>query len=979
MQSSLLSPRTTPTLSSHPPRRSRWWNVWLVAILALFAVASAQAATLTVTNANDSGPGSLRATLASALSGDIIQFSAAIHGQTITLTSGHLPVSINVILEGPGPGLISISGNNANRVFVIAGGASLTASRITLRNGAGNGGAILNSGTLNLSQCIIRECSGAGAGAIYSNSGASVLSLTDCTFTENATTAFGTPAAVYAVGTASIRNCTFSGNSGTSGIVVSQAVFTMVNCTITGNTAPQAFRNITTAQVNLRNTIISGNNVGVEVQNVGTNLNMENCLVGGGLPTINGTNLNNIVGPPSVGPLQYNGGPTPTHALLPGSLAIDAGNNALAVDGSNQPLPSDQRGLGFPRVSYGTVDIGAYEWQDTTTLAPTLVAPADNSTTISPVNVSFSLPEAALAGSVKLNFGATQLTLAASQETAGAHSFSFNPANPLASAEIASGNPVPDGTYSVTLSYQDSAGNLAASDNSVAVTIDTATLTPTLSLPEAGSSNIDSVDVAFGLPEAAQPGSVTLSFGPHVLTLSSSEENAGEHVFSFSPADPAGSSSSVASGPAIPNGTYTVTLSYRDIAGNPVASAVVNNVTVGTASPLVADAVTVATGGARIYPLANDSLGSAAVITSVTNPQVTISPDGRSLLVPAGFTGSFDYSTLDGSSFGTGTVNTQTGTPATASRVFSGLLYDQSGAIAGWARLNISSGGSATAQVRRGVDSARASFAFGPTVTTANPTSTLGALVVTRESDGTITLGLGAASGKLRPRPATVPAGRHHVALASVDAAIPGGGFLVVNVNAKGMVKIAGLLPDGRPLTVGVEVADNGSINFYGMESKGVSPAGILGGELVPANLPLTDVTGELAWSKPSQAPGSKGTHLGGVDTVLVANGCLYNGVLIPDGAGTLSLSGGNLLADENNSVTISLGKPSVPTGSLRAWASVKASTGRFTPKVLLPGGTRPVVGSGVYLPKSRSAWGYFPGTTVGGRVELIGPALIRN
>ena len=47
-----------------------------------------QAATLTVTNTNDNGVGSLRAQIAAATSGDTIDFSASLGGQTITLTSG---------------------------------------------------------------------------------------------------------------------------------------------------------------------------------------------------------------------------------------------------------------------------------------------------------------------------------------------------------------------------------------------------------------------------------------------------------------------------------------------------------------------------------------------------------------------------------------------------------------------------------------------------------------------------------------------------------------------------------------------------------------------------------------------------------------------------------------------------------------------------------------------------------------------------
>jgi CSLREA domain-containing protein len=58
-------------------------------------------------------------------------------------------------------------------------------------------------------------------------------------------------------------------------------------------------------------------------------------------------------------PLTDNGGPTETHALFPGSPAIDAGNPGIP-----SPPEFDQRGPGFPRVAYGVIDIGAYEVQE---------------------------------------------------------------------------------------------------------------------------------------------------------------------------------------------------------------------------------------------------------------------------------------------------------------------------------------------------------------------------------------------------------------------------------------------------------------------------------------------------------------------------------------------------------------------------------------------------------------------------------------
>ena len=74
---------------------------------------------------------------------------------------------------------------------------------------------------------------------------------------------------------------------------------------------------------------------------------------GGGYLTGPGDQINTD---PLLGPLQDNGGPTYTHALLPGSPAIDAG------DPNFTPPPFyDQRGPGFDRVVNGRIDIGSFE------------------------------------------------------------------------------------------------------------------------------------------------------------------------------------------------------------------------------------------------------------------------------------------------------------------------------------------------------------------------------------------------------------------------------------------------------------------------------------------------------------------------------------------------------------------------------------------------------------------------------------------
>lgn len=136
------------------------------------------------------------------------------------------------------------------------------------------------------------------------------------------------------------------------------------------------------ASVTLHNTIVAGNLVGSGTTagdihgalNAASSFNLiGDAATAGGLT--NGTNSNQtgIAVSTVLDPvLAFNGGPTQTHALLPGSPAIDAGSNALATtpgddgipgtgDNNEMPLTSDQRGAPFVRVFGSSVDIGAFE------------------------------------------------------------------------------------------------------------------------------------------------------------------------------------------------------------------------------------------------------------------------------------------------------------------------------------------------------------------------------------------------------------------------------------------------------------------------------------------------------------------------------------------------------------------------------------------------------------------------------------------
>jgi hypothetical protein len=135
------------------------------------------------------------------------------------------------------------------------------------------------------------------------------------------------------------------------------------NSTLSGNSAPSGdgggiFNGRT---VTLQNSIVanssSGGNCYGTMTSHGYNLSSDNSCHFGQMGDLNNTN-------PLLGPLQNNGGPTWTQALLDGSPAIDAGNPSGCTDGNGHLLTTDQRG--YPRPDHednGGCDMGAYERQ----------------------------------------------------------------------------------------------------------------------------------------------------------------------------------------------------------------------------------------------------------------------------------------------------------------------------------------------------------------------------------------------------------------------------------------------------------------------------------------------------------------------------------------------------------------------------------------------------------------------------------------
>ena len=299
-----------------------------------------------------------------------------------------------------------LDGGGINEHVVRCGTVTSTAvlDGFTIKGGIGGqfniedpltGGGLYNSG----GSPIIRNCTFSGNTAeqgagIYNNEGSSPI-IENCTFSGNTATYQG--GGIYSnFSSPIIENCAFSGNTALDGngggIFNSNGSSTITNCTFSGNTAnsygggiyngPYGSLSVTHCTL-IENSAVSGNGGGIYNSSMGT-LTVNHTIVAnssggsvvtdlynesGGTVTSNYNIVESMSGYPSgandiignqpslnIAPLADNGGTTQTCALLPGSVAIDAGNPS-ATD-----LPSyDQRGAGFPRVKNGRVDIGAYE------------------------------------------------------------------------------------------------------------------------------------------------------------------------------------------------------------------------------------------------------------------------------------------------------------------------------------------------------------------------------------------------------------------------------------------------------------------------------------------------------------------------------------------------------------------------------------------------------------------------------------------
>ncbi len=302
----------------------------------------------------------------------------------------------SLVISGPGANQLDVHRNVSTlfRIFTINSGKTVTLSGMSITNGdvrglPGNGsigGGILSFGNLSINNCAISGNHAGNNGGISQING--TLNVTNSTISGN--TSIFQAGGIYTQNSIAVNltNSTISGNICSSeggGIFAVAAAagtyaLTLTNCTITNNTSgPEgnssggggiAIYSANTTNPNvtasLKNTIVASNtpdNFKVDLDqgslnanyvSLGNNLDSDGTSgftngANGDLVGTSGNPINALLAA-----LGNYGSPTQTHALLPGSPAINAGNNTGAPT-------TDQRGIARPQQS--TVDIGAFESQ----------------------------------------------------------------------------------------------------------------------------------------------------------------------------------------------------------------------------------------------------------------------------------------------------------------------------------------------------------------------------------------------------------------------------------------------------------------------------------------------------------------------------------------------------------------------------------------------------------------------------------------
>jgi hypothetical protein len=312
----------------------------------------------------------LRTAVNSAGNGAVVDLSA-LTCSTITLGNGELASDVDFLtLHGPTDHVLTIDGGLGSRIITHVGNGRLTIDHLRLANGASYyssngyfGGCVYARNNVTVAYSTVTGCQAKYGGGITTALGNIVI--TGSTISDNVAKQRG--GALLAPFGASIDNSTISGNVGYfagGGIFVNDGGSLSVhNSTIAFNVAGSTvdddsgggIRLGQGASADIVSSILRGNTnePGASDSDIrggdGASIDGGHSLIGSSNLAVPGDTLN---GDPGLAPLADNGGPTWTHALSAGSIAIDTGVNP-------DLRTFDQRG--FARTVGAGTDIGAYE------------------------------------------------------------------------------------------------------------------------------------------------------------------------------------------------------------------------------------------------------------------------------------------------------------------------------------------------------------------------------------------------------------------------------------------------------------------------------------------------------------------------------------------------------------------------------------------------------------------------------------------
>ncbi len=330
-----------------------------------------------------------------------VSYGATAELRDVTLTNGRG--------EAPGGGVSGGCVNNQGTLQL----TDDTVSNGTLPGGSAGGGGIYNGGSLTLLRSAVTANIGAagGGGGIFNDGIAgTVLTVIDSVISGNTCPAIGGGIFNFG-GLVMLSGSTIAGNTAPvsqGGGIYNDGTLAAVNSTISGNQSGSSGGGISNSQhgmTDLSNVTIAANTSGIAgagrgggVSNIVGTLTLRNSIITGNTDLASGTAspdcyapnvqgsrypltsdgynlIGNTTGCGIVGdtngdirnqnamlaPLLDNGGPTPTHALQPGSPAIDAANALPPGSGGRSCPATDQRGVARPQPAGGRCDMGAFE------------------------------------------------------------------------------------------------------------------------------------------------------------------------------------------------------------------------------------------------------------------------------------------------------------------------------------------------------------------------------------------------------------------------------------------------------------------------------------------------------------------------------------------------------------------------------------------------------------------------------------------